>query len=685
MKERIYSVLCPFGGLGGGARGFIEAEARLFDVEARFRCIGGIDCDPAACEDFEALTGSRALCVDVAKLTASELRAFAGDEAPDVVFLSPPCKGASGLLSAKKAKTSKYRKLNRLTLDWIHVMLAAWPVPPRLVLLENVPRLKQRAARMLRAVREHLRRAGYVFTDGYHDCGELGGLAQIRKRYLLVARHASRVPPVLYKPPKKRVRACGEVLETLPMPTTPEAAEYGRLHELPRLSWLNWVRLALIPAGGDWRDLPGVLEEHQKRREVHRRHHVEGWAAPSVTITSSSGSNGPGAVADPRAPGWYRGTLGVQSFDDPARTVIGNARPSTGTFAVADARAFKDGYGVLDFDEPAGTITGEASVSGGRFSVADPRVRPFGNVDRVTPWDKPTGTVTHAPAPSSGAPAVADPRLVPQAGNPNLHWGKYDVRSWEQPAGTVTGAGRVGSGAPSTADPRARSYFGNVLRVVSWDSAAGTVTGAMGPTNGGSVVADPRVRIAFDHGYRVLPWNAPSYTVAAGSHPGQGAYSVADPRVTSAPRGGAYGIIPWTEAAKTVTGSAGIDNGAFAVQDPRFPDAPPLMVIEDVRKAPPAVPVIMADDGTWHRPLTTLELAALQGLPTRLADGSPLKLAGKSQSAWRERIGNAVPPAAARAIAEQMLITLVHADLEQIAIAGGRDVWVDPDRAEVRA
>lgn len=35
-----------------------------------------------------------------------------------------------------------------------------------------------------------------------------------------------------------------------------------------------------------------------------------------------------------------------------------------------------------------------------------------------------------------------------------------------------------------------------------------------------------------------------------------------------------------------------------------------------------------------------------------MRDGSPLQLAGKSDARWRERIGNMVPPPAAKAIAE---------------------------------
>lgn len=506
MTEQIFTALFPFGGAGPGALGFLDAHVHVLGRSARFVSLGGIDVDPEACKDFVMLTKSPSLCVDIAKLTPAELRAFAGPKAPDCVFLSPPCKGASGLLSEEKSRTPKYKALNELALVWIELMLRTWDEPPKLVLLENVPRLKSRAGAMLRRLRSALNRAGYVTHDGFHDCGELGGLAQRRRRFLMVARHQGRVPPLLYQPPKRRVRGCGEVLGELPMPGDPAG---GPMHRLPRISWLNWVRLALIPAGGDWRDLDGVLEEGQPRRTKFRRHRVEKWDEPSATV-GGSGTNGVANVADPRAREWFRGTLGV-----------------------------------LPWTEPSGTVTGNARAGTGRFTVAD-----------------------------------------------------------------------------------------------------------------------PRVKSAFDHGYAVLRWDEPSSTVAGKSHPGNGAYSVADIRVDSAPRAGAYGVLSWQDVAGTITGSGKLDNGRFSVADPRKP--------------PKEAPVIIAADGTWHRPLTTLELAALQGIPT-IVDGQPLRLAGHSTSAWRERIGNAVPPPAARAIAERMLVTLMHAALGAFSLSGDGAVWVQPE------
>jgi len=91
-------------------------------------------------------------------------------------------------------------------------------------------------------------------------------------------------------------------------------------------------------------------------------------------------------------------------------------------------------------------------------------------------------------------------------------------------------------------------------------------------------------------------------------------------------------------------------------------------------------PVILAEDGTWHRPMTTLELAVLQGLPVMVA-GKPLQLAGKSNGKHRERIGNAVPVGAGMAIAESLLVALVAAKLGTWTL-GSTGIWVRQDGAE---
>jgi site-specific DNA-cytosine methylase len=71
-------------------------------------------------------------------------------------------------------------------------------------LWENVPRIATRGRAVLDQMIRLLEAYGYAVVETTHDCGELGGLGQSRKRFLLVARHREKVPPFLYEPPKRR-------------------------------------------------------------------------------------------------------------------------------------------------------------------------------------------------------------------------------------------------------------------------------------------------------------------------------------------------------------------------------------------------------------------------------------------------------------------------------------------------
>jgi len=77
-------------------------------------------------------------------------------------------------------------------------------------------------------------------------------------------------------------------------------------------------------------------------------------------------------------------------------------------------------------------------------------------------------------------------------------------------------------------------------------------------------------------------------------------------------------------------------------------------------------------DGTWHRPLTTYELAALQGFPV----GPDFEMDGTSHTSWRERIGNAVPPPAAQAIAGVMGQVLLLAATGTTFTLASTPIWV---------
>ncbi|HEK2447728.1 TPA: DNA cytosine methyltransferase [Pseudomonas aeruginosa] len=609
-------------GLGGGAAGFNRARPRVGNVEAEWVCLGGIDVDPAGLRDFERLAGVPGTLLDLftrdqyvrfhgteppagwREATPEDIRRAAGGRRPDAVFISSPCKGASGLLSEKMSLTPKYQALNELTLRCIWLMGEAWaddPVP--LIVFENVPRLASRGRHLLDQINSLLGGFGYAVAETTHDCGELGGLAQSRKRFLLVARHVEKVPPFLYEPEKKSLRAVGDILGRMPLPGDIEAA--GPMHRVPSLQWKTWVRLALVRAGSDWRSLNDLAVE-------------DGYLRDLIIV-----------------PEYHRGVLGVNHWGDSCGVVAGASRPMNGRFSVADPRAPANAlqyqqYGVRRWTDTSGAIIGVKSPGQGTYSVADPRGQSFG---------------------------------------------KYPVTDWDGPSGTVIAASTTGQGAFAVADPRPGGVrHNNVFRVVSMGSHAGTVTGGHSPSSGGQAVADPRYHNwhpgASSRKLHVGEWGGATGTVTGSQQVASGALSIADPRVLDRTKGdayltgGHYGVVGFDQSAGAVSASARHDNGRWSVADPRMPAANDRLTC-----------IIQSLDGTWHRPFTTLELAALQSL---VDPEEQLVLDGLSDSDWRERIGNAVPPAAAEAIAGVMGTTLLLAEAGETFMLSNTPIWVRP-------
>ena len=609
-----------FCGLGGGAKGFNAGEGRVGNMVARAECLGGIDIDAAAMRDFGKLAGVPGTVLDLfdrdqyqafhghrppadwREATRADIHRAASNKAPHIVFLSAPCKGFSGLLAEGKSKTDKYQALNRLTVRGVWLMLEAFADdPPSLIVFENVPRIATRGRFLLDQIVHLLGHYGYAVAETTHDCGEIGGLAQSRKRFLLVARHVERVPPFLYEPPKHQLRAVGDVLGRMLLPGDPAG---GPMHRIPSLQWKTWVRLAFVEAGSDWRSLNKLAVEDGRLRDY-------------LIVPGD----------------FHGGYIGVHRWEEAMGTVRGRSLPTNGAFSVADPRfvqseAWKDGqaYGVRRWADPSGAITGQKSPGQGAFAVADPRhggPPKHSNEFHVMRWDRETGAVTSA---HGSGQCVADPR---RAGD---GFGKYLVTGWESPSGTVISGSTTGQGAYAVADPRPpQGPLFSKYAVTPWAGKTGTVIG--GDDSGAYAVADPRT----------------------GLNRGRGdAYHTA----------GHYGVLPWGRPSGAVSGAAGHDSGRWSVADPRI-ELPP----GDQK----LICRIISEDGTWHRPFTTLELAALQGL---VDPEEQLVLDGLSDSAWRERIGNAVPPPAAKAIADEMFRTLLMAWSGETFALGSTPIWV---------
>lgn len=598
-------------GLGGGAAGFSDSKPVLGPVQAEWRCLGGVDVDPAGLRDFQMMTGVPGTLMDLftreqfiafhgqqppagwKEATAEDLRRAAGNEDPDAVFISSPCKGASGLLSETMSQTPKYRALNELTLRCVWLMCEAWKHNPvSLIVFENVPRLATRGRYLLDQITKLLRHYGYAVAETTHDCGEIGGLAQSRKRFLLVARHVEKVPAFLYEPEKRSLRAVGDVLSRMPLAGDIDQA--GPMHRVPALQWKTWVRLALVEAGKDWRSLSRFAIE-------------DGYLRDFVIV-----------------PEYRAGYMGVHDWQDTAGTVAGRSSPTNGKFSVADPRPTSKfeytQYGVLPYDRHCGVVTGQRSPGQGTFSIADPRMggERHNNVFRVVHNDQAACTVTEGHGPSSGVQAVADPAF--KNWHPNASTQKLRITPWCDNAKTVTGSQQVASGALSIADPRP----------------------GMSRTKGDAYLT-----------------------------------------------GGHYGVVDYKASAGAVSASACHDNGRWSVADQRMPAPNDRLTC-----------MITSLDGTWHRPFTTLELAALQSLfdpedhwstdpqtsheiqvmqrVRKIEQAQFFLLDGINDGNHRERIGNAVPRAAAKAMADVFGMTLLLSGAGETFMLSNVSIWVQP-------
>lgn len=435
-------------GLGSGALGFRQASPKVGNLKGRFETAGGIDIDAGALANFEHLTGVKGTHLDL--FSRDQYVAFHGHEPPegwreaypedlrrifghlDVAFSSPPCKGLTSLLDPKHVGSAKYEALNQLTLRCYWLLLEAYKEDPiRILLLENVPGLATRGRHLLDKIYAILHHYGYAVSEDSHDVGPIGGLAQHRKRFLMVARHRELVPPFLYRPEKKPMKSVGDVLDALPLPGDPRG---GIMHRVPNLKWKTWTRLAFIEPGSDWRSLTQLEVEDGKLKD---------WAIRPL--------DGAPASVDGLMPGRspHNQVFGVRQWNAPTGTVQGASRPHNGAFTVADPRygvqTGRSTLGVRRWDGTTGTITGESRPTNGAYSVGDHRLphlegaRYFEIVERLA---------------GNGA---SDPR--PTGGRGGR--GKYRVTRMDEASGTVISSSTTGEGAYAVADGRIPEMAGS--------------------------------------------------------------------------------------------------------------------------------------------------------------------------------------------------------------------------------
>ncbi|MBQ4899335.1 DNA cytosine methyltransferase [Paenibacillus sp. Marseille-P2973] len=592
----------------------------------KFKVLCAIDSDPVACRNHDLICGEEtAIVMDLfqrwqyvawhgheppegwREMTPWDIWQAFKEQVPFFLFLSPPCKGLSGLLPSDKAASDRYQALNYLTVHGMELTLRACVEYgggiPAVIQLENVPRITTRGKNLLKKIKQLLEKFGYeISLKADHNLGEIGGLGQKRTRFLLMARDPKQIPNTIFYPDIKPMKSIGDVIGQLPSPGDIVAG--GPLHRLPRLQWKTWMRLALIPPGGDWRDLNKV--DWKNLRVIH----------------------------EPR-----RGAFEVADWGEPSRAVTSSAGPGR---------------------------------SNGVTSVADPRLQINGegktNLYRVQSTESSAACVTGATGPNQGAGCIADPSLKER---PGRHPAAYRVVCADEISPCVTGT-RFGSGAIAVADPNVNTILmPDSYGVQAWGDTAKTVRSANRIMQAAGSVSDPRVPNRpgrYTDQYRMQSTDVPAATVTGSRDVQNGAQLIADPSLKCAPRADSYGVQDWQQPAKTVIGSSDIHASAAAIADPRIP--------EDNEQG---VWMIIAQDGTWHRPLTTYELAMLQNFPTHLPDGRPFQLEGCSDAKAREYIGNAVPRAAEEEMGNVILLAAAEAEAGISFSFSWNPVWVAPE------
>lgn len=650
------------------------------------------------------------------EFTPDDLVRLFGDEL-DAIFASMPCQGNSRLKSEEDANELPSRALNGLVPRAFYlVSLAPFKTPVKVMFSENVPGIKQRSAHLLAEMNKSANGLDYETQHGDHDTGKVCGGPQSRPRHFWAQRHKTACPPFLYTPPERKLASIMDYLRDKPMPGDPAG---GANHDIPKLNFLTWLRLALIKAGGDWKDIPGP-GEWLLRTFDGRVVPPEAFCRPAVD-----------KKGNPKVD--KHGKQKIEWFW-PDATVWGKvfvAELLPGAKHYADVRLRHNpmgngngAYWVLDPDKPSGTITGDPrpGKSGGASCMADTRLSAdlrcpekqdrHASHLRVTPADGQIGAVTGATHLANGAPSVSDLRL---AFRENRHSTKYEVWNGARPSDVVTTSDRLGSGAPSLADIRVgleTPKFNDAYNVRAEGDASKTISGGTDPGGGGHSFADPRISFEpRDGAYSVTDPEKPSPAIPGNcsvtSSNGPGA--VADTRIIRHAKGGTMHVADGDTSANTITTATDHNGDAQALADARMTcnsrngtlgviawngPSPAIIAsldvycgqaaIEDVRVNihwwPEWFPegLILSPWNAWHRPLTDWELWILMTFPAYDAAGRPYEISGTRKDR-RQAIGNAVMPLAAKAYGEALAPTLIVARMAPEAYlynhTGGK-IWV---------
>lgn len=199
---------------------------------AGFDCALAVDLDPEAIASYR-----RNVSVNAKVGSAADVPA---PVACDVLVAGPPCQGFSTL--GRRDPTDRRNSLSSYVADW------AQALSPKVVVVENVPPFLQSAH--WSTLTERFRALGYGVDAWVLDAADFGA-PQIRQRSFTIASRVGR--------PNRPAGVRGQ--QTVREALSARIDERDPMHVWPEPSELAARRIALVPEGGDKRDVLAAIPE----------------------------------------------------------------------------------------------------------------------------------------------------------------------------------------------------------------------------------------------------------------------------------------------------------------------------------------------------------------------------------------------------------------------------------------
>lgn len=339
-----------FAGCGGLSKGFMDAG---FDV------IVGVDNDAAALETFKRNhNGAAALNADLSKQdTFDEIKKIAGKRQIDVIIAGPPCQGFS--LTGPRNFDDKRNKLYHAVFEVVR------QYQPKAFIIENVPGMATLYnGEIHNEILKRFRKSGY-HVESKILCAADYGVPQMRRRLIFMGIREDLGQPVFPAPKftSENYRTCRDAISDLPALTDTLGTEESAYESAPKTEYQKQMRgkctvlhnhtatnhtqmvkdtIALVPEGGNYKDLPAGVGESRKFHEAWTRYDGN---KPSKTI--DTGHRNHFHYAHNRVP-TVRENARLQSFPDDfvftgTRTQqyrqVGNAVPPLLGFSLGEAVA----------------------------------------------------------------------------------------------------------------------------------------------------------------------------------------------------------------------------------------------------------------------------------------------------------------------------------------------------------